>query len=133
MAQLTLSQRSALQNNARFQQRLSSAVVKTAKYWNDFAIDEFSEYSIANKKRKEYARQVLRGGGIPAVSYAGGFLSAFNEDISQVGMLEDDNIVFSAESNQLSDTQLTDSSATSYAFDSAAGVEIGDTTRQINL
>lgn len=133
MAQLTLSQRSELQNNARFQQRMASAATKTAKFWIDFTVDEFSEYNVAVQKRKAFAKRVL-GAGVPGISsYAGAFLSAYNEDISGAGILEDDQLSFNAQTNQLSDTQLTDSSASSYTFDNGAGVETGDTTKQINL
>lgn len=133
MAQLTLSERSELQNNTRFQQRLASAVAKTAKFWNDFLIDQFSEYNIANQKRKAYARTVLKAGIGPSNTYAGSFLSSYNTDISGPGILEDDQAPFNAQTNQLSDTELTDSSASSYVFDHFAGVEVGDTTKQINL
>lgn len=133
MAQLTLSQRSELQNNSRFQQRLASAATKTAKFWVDFEVDQFSEYNVANKKRKEFAKRVLAA-GLPLISsYVGAFLSAYNEDIAGQDILEDDQLSFNAQTNQLADAQLTDSSASSYTFDSAAGVEPGDTTKQINL
>lgn len=133
MAQLTLSERAELQNNARFQQRLASAVTKTAKFWKDFVVDQFSEYNVANQKRKKYAAQVLAVGAQPISSYAGTFLSSYNTDISGAGILEDDGLPFNSQSNQLSDTELTDSSSASYTFDIAAGVETGDETDQIVL
>lgn len=132
MAQLTLSQRSELQNNARFQQRLGSAVVKTAKFWNDFVVDTFAEYNVANQKRKAFAKLVLKGGVGNISSYAGSFLGSYNVDIADVGIKETED-AFNVSTNQLADAQLTDSSSASYTFDYFANVEIGDETKQINL
>jgi len=133
MAQLTLSQRSELQNNNRFRQRLAAAATKTAKFWVDFSVDQFSAYNVANQKRKEFARKILSNGLTTINSYAGTFLSTYNEDIADANILENDQVAFNAETNQLTDAQLTDSSASSYTFDNAAGIETGDTTKQINL
>lgn len=133
MSQLTLSQKSDLQNNSRFQQRLASATTKIAKYWADFVIDQFSEYNVANQKRKAFAKRILSNGLPQMSSYAGTFLSAYETDITGAGILEDDQAAFNAQTNQLSDTQLGDSFASAYTFDSGAGVEPGDTTKQINL
>src|SRR5688572_13140961 len=106
MSQLTLSQRSELQNNARFLQRLTSAATKTAKFWVDEAIDQFSEYNVANQKRKIFARKILSIGLSQINYYAGAFLSAYNEDISEAGRLENDQVAFNAQTNQLADSQL---------------------------
>ena len=133
MAQLTLSERAELQNNSRFQQRLGSAVLKTAKFWLDFNVDQFSEYNVANQKRKEYARKVQSLGVQFMNNYAGSFLSAYNTDISLPGILEADQLPFNPQTNQLADAELTDSSTTSYVFDAAAGVEAGDESKQIIL
>ncbi len=133
MAELTTTQRADLQDNSRFNNRLAAAVQKTANYWNNVAIDTFAKYNVANQKRKQFARNIANNPDLPNSGYAAFFLSIYNEDISLVGQLETDNIPFDANSNQLSDDRLLNSSTTTITFDYFAGVQIGDDAEQIIL
>ncbi len=133
MTELTLTQRAALQENSRFSNRLAAAVQKTANYWNQYDVDTFAKYSVGNQKRKEFAKRISMHPGLPSAGYASFFLSIYNDDIAAVGQLETDNEPFDANSNQLSDARLLDSSTTAITFDYFAGVQAGDDAEQIIL
>lgn len=113
MAQLTLSQRGAMANDGQFHQRLRAALKKTAHYWNNSSDgDELT----AVYKRKIFAKQILSGNLPDMRSYAEFFLSMYNEE----------EPVMDADGNNLADSELTGSSATSLSYDYFAGVETKD-------
>jgi len=118
MAQLNLEQRGQLRNSARFNQRLAVAVAKTANYWIEYNATD----NLAVQKRKTFAHTILQNGTIPS-GYALDFVARYNE---ATPVLEDGNSPFDAATNQLADSQLTDSSTSAYTFDYQAGVVAGD-------
>lgn len=122
MAQLTLSQRSQMSNSLSLQQRLVCAVKKTANYWKDLQLDTVPKFNVANRKRKEFARQVLSSSVPNTQSYAEYLISHYNEttpDLNTAG--------------ELSDLVLTDSAASAATFDYFAGVNSDDDTKQITF
>lgn len=132
MAELSTTQRANLLASSRFLKRMKVAASKTAKYWNDYTIDAYNKYTVANQKRKTFARVVLNG-QLPDPGYAATFLSSYNTDVSLAGKLEDDQQAFDAETNQLSDAELTESPSAPYTFDHHAQVKPGDEATQIQL
>lgn len=127
--ELNLTQRADLQNNQRFQQRLRVAVAKTANYWKQYSVSTFEQYNEAVRKRKEFARKILDGSGFSS-QYISDFILNYN---NSAPVLENDELEFNASTNQLADSELTDSSTTALVFDRQAGVLAGDETKQIIL
>lgn len=128
MAELNLTQRAALKNSTRFQNRLHAAATKTAQYWKSFSITTFEGYNEATRKRKELAARILER-GIVSAGYISDFVSSYN---NSTPVLETSG-AFDAEVNQLADSELADSPTSASVFDRQAGVLPGDDTRQITL
>lgn len=123
MAQLTLSQKSTMANSLTFQRRLVSAVKATANYWANYTIDTFEKYSVANKKKKEFAKLILGQASIPnPQAYAEYLLNQYT----------DANPSLNAD-GELDDQILSDSSASSYTYDYFSGVQPGDDTKQVTF
>lgn len=126
MSQLTLSQRSMMAANPNFQNRIGMAVKKTASYWLQLPLDTVAKWNKANKKRKEFARYIMNGNvPVSMYTYAEYLLTQYNE--------ENPDVIGSPDINegQLSDTAITDSSASALTFDYFAGVQPGDETKPI--
>lgn len=107
--------------NGTFQLRVSMAIRKTANYWDQFPLDQVSKFNVANKKRKEFARQVLLGGANYNIgAYTQYLLSQYNDENPDVIGEPDLN------AGQLSDTAITDSPASASTYDFFSGVEPND-------
>lgn len=129
MAQLTLSERSSMANNSIFQQRLSSAVKKTANYWKDYTLSTVADFNKANQKRKIFSRNILNSVNYVNIqAYAEYLLTQYNTE-SPVIISDVNNIA----NTQLQDSELTDSGASSSAFDFFSGVVVGDSTEIIDF
>jgi hypothetical protein len=127
MAQLTLSQRSALANNNRFQRRLKSALDKTANYWAGAPYDgggaprvlALEDYTLTFQKKKRAIRLVL---GLTNIApWASMFMAQYNED-ADPNLLEDPNLAFDENTNQISDDAILNSSVLSAVYDGIGGI-----------
>ncbi|MBK7097919.1 MAG: hypothetical protein IPH58_05650 [Sphingobacteriales bacterium] len=125
---LTLNEKAELLNSIKFQNRINMAAAKTAKYWLDYATDTIAKYNVAVKKRKIFARQIIKQG--ITQEYIKQFLLKYNPSEP---ILENDGHPFDAECNQLVDSVLTDSSASAEVFDLMAGVVVGDDMKAVEL
>lgn len=114
MAQLTLSQRGKMANDGYFQQRLIAALKKTANYWATYT---GGDNNTATYKRKLFAKNIQQGAMPNMQSYSEYFLSQYNNDPA---------VMDSIQTDQLADSELTDSAATPATFDYFAGVETKD-------
>ncbi len=128
MATLTLNERAGLLNSIRFHNRLNMAAAKTAKYWIDYATDTVAKYNVAVQKKKIFARQIIKQG--VTQEYIKQFLLKYNPADP---ILENEGETFDAESNQLADSVLTESSASAETFDLMAGVVAGDESKAVEL
>lgn len=123
MAALTLTQKANMATSLSFQLRMAAAVKAKAKTIIDAIPTTFANYNIENKKRKVFARAIFSSGSIPnPQAYAEYFLSQYND----VNPTLDENL-------EVADVHLTNHPAVTATFDYFAGVETGDTIKQIIL
>lgn len=161
MAQLTLSERTQLANDPRFQQRLASAIKKKANFFKDQTYATITNqatgqaaadfHNAATQKRKRFATQVLKNSYVDQIlkQFAEFFMTQYNEDIDSENPQNDGNNgtpgpagagnrketpgdPFNAQGNQLADFELTDSAASDAAYNYFAGVDGTDATEKID-
>ena len=124
MAQLTLSQKSEMANSLTVQRRLVAAVKGTAEYWRNYPLDSLGAYNVAVKKKKEFAKQILQNASLAnSQAYTEYLLNQYQFDGSPD---LDDN-------GEVSDTVLSDSTASAATYDYFAGVLPGDETKAVTF
>lgn len=124
MAQLTLTQRSEMANSLSVQRRLVAAVKGTAEYWRNYPLDSLADYNVAVKKKKEFAKQILQNASLASVqAYAEYLLNQYQFDTTPD---LDGN-------GEVSDTVLSDSTASAATYDYFAGVLPGDDTKPVTF
>lgn len=102
MAQLTLKERGAMASDSTFQQRLTSAIKKTAQYWMQYTL---FPNNVAVWKRKQFASQILFDNRLDILAYGQSLLSIYNVDPPVM------------DGTQLADSELTDSAASAATYD----------------
>jgi len=112
MAQLTLSEKSALATNGEFMARVFQGLYSKANFWKL----QPAPTDLADQKRINYSVTVLtRGGGVDLASVARFWLANYNADPPVL----DGN-------SQPTDSAILDTAALDTVYDTLAGVVAGD-------
>lgn len=133
MAQLTLTEKTVMSNIILFQQRMSTAMKVLANTYKDVTLTLAADFNLRNKKRKEFAKQVLAAtptlGSTTLLSsstlnikaYVDYFLVQYTDVSPDI-----DTNPSSPTFGQLNDSPLTVHAGAIETFDYFAGVKAGD-------